>query len=358
MEVKRISSLQAVRCLAFLSLFLFHCDLTDSGGWGVSLFLVLSGFLMIYNYRSRELTAAPPACIRFGISKIKKLYPLHLLMLLAAVLLDINSLVHQFALKRISRYILKVLLHASLLQAWVPSSSVYFALNGVAWYLSVCLFLYCLFPFILAGIKKWTGQKTAVTWIAAVYAAQFIAGALTKNIGSSNSDPSWITYIAPPFRLGDFVIGCALGYLFLNRKKETGFRMSSALEICSVLLAVLTFIIREHVFSDASDSVWFRTGMLYTPASIFLIYTFAANNGIITRLLNCRPVLYIGNISPYAYLIHQIVIKYCRRLYLHIFGTAMNPWLTLPLCFIITLVCTELYLKIESCLQNRSARSP
>ena len=354
MEVKRIPSLQAVRCLAFLSLFVFHCDLTGSGGWGVSLFLVLSGFLMIYNYFNRELTAAPLAGVRFGISKIKKLYPLHLLMLLAAILLDVNSLLRRFTLNRISRYLVKVLLHASLLQAWVPSSSVYFALNGVAWYLSVTLFLYCLFPFILAGIKKWTGRKTAVICIAAVYAAQLIVGALTKNIGNSNSDPAWITYIAPPFRLGDFVIGCALGYLYITRKKEPHFRMASVLEICSILLAVLTLFLRERVFSDA---VWFRTSMLYTPASVFLIYVFAVNKGILTRLLTCRPVLYIGNISPYAYLIHQIVIKYCRRIWLHIFGTAMNPWLTLPVCFILTLLCTELYLRLEAYLKNRSARS-
>ena len=41
-----------------------------------------------------------------------------------------------------------------LLQTWIPSSRFWFCLNGVAWYLSVQAFLYAIFPWLLAVLKK------------------------------------------------------------------------------------------------------------------------------------------------------------------------------------------------------------
>ena len=60
---ERINSLQALRAIAFLSVFIFHANrsflgdgvLYDSfikslGRWGVSVFFVLSGFVMTYDH--------------------------------------------------------------------------------------------------------------------------------------------------------------------------------------------------------------------------------------------------------------------------------------------------------------------
>lgn len=43
-------SLQGMRALAFIGIFSEHAGLTHLGSWGVSCFLLLSGFLMYYNY--------------------------------------------------------------------------------------------------------------------------------------------------------------------------------------------------------------------------------------------------------------------------------------------------------------------
>lgn len=51
---EKIPSLQGVRAIAFLSIFLYY--ITVEGRWGpygVSIFLVLSGFLMSYHYGSK-----------------------------------------------------------------------------------------------------------------------------------------------------------------------------------------------------------------------------------------------------------------------------------------------------------------
>ena len=45
----QLKSLQGVRALAFAGIFSSHCGCSDLGAWGVSVFFILSGFLMVYN---------------------------------------------------------------------------------------------------------------------------------------------------------------------------------------------------------------------------------------------------------------------------------------------------------------------
>ena len=51
MKNQKIDSLQALRAIAFGAIFIHHCGLKFGGGWGVSVFLILSGFLLVYNHR-------------------------------------------------------------------------------------------------------------------------------------------------------------------------------------------------------------------------------------------------------------------------------------------------------------------
>lgn len=76
----RINSLQTVRALAFLSIFSQHCGVGSLGALGVSVFLILSGFLMYYSYFDREIGHTFKECVLFSYTKISKLYPMHICM--------------------------------------------------------------------------------------------------------------------------------------------------------------------------------------------------------------------------------------------------------------------------------------
>lgn len=74
----RITTLQVVRALAFFGVFTSHTNIKcflSGGVWGVSVFFVLSGFLMVYSYydSDRVKNANCITCIRFGVPKIRKL---------------------------------------------------------------------------------------------------------------------------------------------------------------------------------------------------------------------------------------------------------------------------------------------
>lgn len=76
----KIASLQVLRVVVFMEIFLFHCGCSVmTGGFGVSIFIVMSGFL--YGVKG----AAPS--IKHVFKNIMKLYPLHIICLLVGFVL-------------------------------------------------------------------------------------------------------------------------------------------------------------------------------------------------------------------------------------------------------------------------------
>lgn len=73
--MKRIDSLQGLRAIGFILIFLWHCGIGYAGAYSVSLFFMLSGFcMMLKNIRGGQKS-----------NVIVKLYPLHVVMTIVAV---------------------------------------------------------------------------------------------------------------------------------------------------------------------------------------------------------------------------------------------------------------------------------
>lgn len=79
-KIKKIDSLQSLRTYAFLGILMQHCSLIRLGNWGgVSLFFALSGFVLAYSYIDKTIPINIKSICCFAWSKIKRLYPLHIL---------------------------------------------------------------------------------------------------------------------------------------------------------------------------------------------------------------------------------------------------------------------------------------
>lgn len=214
-NLNKIESLQGLRAFGFLFICSGHCTLTKLGALGVSIFFILSGFLLVYRNIEKEVQHSIPACIQFSYYKIKKLYPLHILTMLAVIL-------YIFAMQNIIQWEM-ILDNILLIQSWIPDMGVYFSLNGVAWYLSACVFIYAMFPLVLSFIRK-TGNHSFM-FIVGIYLLQIIIGigihhAANTIFVNTPDIVHWLTYICPMFRIGDFIIGGYFGYLFANTKSK------------------------------------------------------------------------------------------------------------------------------------------
>jgi peptidoglycan/LPS O-acetylase OafA/YrhL len=91
--------------------------------------------------------------------------------------------------------------------------------------------------------------------------------------------------------------------------------------------------------------------LFWLPTSVLCVYLFAVNRGLISRgLSKSKALIWIGNISGEAFLIHQICIKAVEYL-------TKNKWIVAVVAFIITLIATVvwrwLYGKVQLRLLNR-----
>lgn len=80
-------------------------------------------------------------------------------------------------------------------------------------------FLYFVFPFAMAGLKKIRKRTTATVLVVIIYVVMYIfsfAALRVHNLFDANNNFFlWSTYCFPLYRLGDFLIGCAMGYFLL-----------------------------------------------------------------------------------------------------------------------------------------------
>ena len=341
-NIKKIESLQGLRGIGFLCVCTGHCTLTKLGAFGVSLFFVLSGFLLAYRNAENKIPCSLQSGILFSLHRIKKLYLLHMFTMLSLVLyIKVMQNIIQWKM---------ILFNSLLIQSWIPDMSVYFSLNGVSWYLSACVFIYAIFPLVLSFIRK--TSKHCILFIFCIYLCQVLTGIgfmlnPVQELFNNSDMVHWITYICPLFRLGDFVIGGYLGYLFVHIKSKTiNKHIVSAAECITIILFALIQYMCEH-----NIGIWqyefFKNTLCYTPLAAVLVFLFATEKGIVSRCLTWYPLVFLGNISAYTFLIHCAVIPYLRTILVGVLGLTFNPWLLFIFTRGITCVCAEMYIKLE-----------
>ena len=116
-----------------------------------------------------------------------------------------------------------------------------------------------------------------------------------------------IFYIHPLVRTIDFFIGIILynqyrrfNYLL----KNISFRQGSLLEISAFFVLIIFFSLHEFV------PRMFRYGIYYwLPMSLIIVF-FSVEKGILSRILQHRMLIYLGEISFSFYMLHMIIIKY------------------------------------------------
>ena len=355
-DKKLISSLQGLRAVAFLSVVLSHCGAPWLGPWAITVFVALSGFLMTCNYYDRPRTAPGlRSAIAFSLKKIRKLYPLHLIMMAAALLFVLKGLLAQPSARGVLSCAAQLVVSIFLLQTWIPSSRFWFCLNGVAWYLSVQAFLYAIFPPLLAVLKK--ADVRRLRCIAAViFCAQCLASFVFWKAGLSGKAAFYLTYLCPVFRAGDFTISCCMGCLYHSRKQESGLPGGafSLLELAAVLLASgCLFIAARQV--GVLGAVAFRYNVLFTPSAVLLVWLLAVGKGIISRLLSAKPFLWLAGLSPYGFLIHQVLIRYMEWT-ADKFSLTVHPVVWTLTVYLLTLYLSSFYKALEHRVRQRLAK--
>jgi peptidoglycan/LPS O-acetylase OafA/YrhL len=153
-----------VRILAAGGVFLSHIPrpqflpepvktFIGSGYNGVTLFFILSGFVLAWSYADRILPLEPRGLWSFFVARLARVYPMYLLALLVVILPRIMD----------GKSDSLMLVHALALQPWMPNVGSVYVYNVPGWSIGVEFFLYACFPLLILGLSK-LRKNTARCW--------------------------------------------------------------------------------------------------------------------------------------------------------------------------------------------------
>jgi len=309
-----IPALTSIRFLAALTVVLSHYrelhllntpaaffDFVDGGRSAVSLFFVLSGFILTYTYRDELATRSPRD---FYVARVARIYPNILLALALASIptvwllatRDDARLLDWFALKSSVGLSLAVSFVAQvlLLVAWFPFAAINQPWNGPATSVSCEAFFYALFPFILARCVKLRARTLVVAmigiWIAQGLMMLFFIAAFPV------SRSYFLAIELPLCRIAEFIfgIGAALAFQHLRSRGVAMHRHGIAL--VAVSLAILSAL-----------ALWQPVSPVFYPQGPFfatLILGLALLEKPVLGLLNRRWLIKLGEASYALFLIH------------------------------------------------------
>jgi len=285
-------------------------NLISSGFTGVSFFFILSGFILAYTYvvPTRGLRVTPR---RFWLARVARLYPIYLLALVVAFIpylgwgassaqsclgTPVSAAPHHAAVTGGAAIFM--------VQAWLPCAMRW---NPPAWSLSAEAFFYLLFPLIALGIARLRRRHLVGAAIGAwgVTLALSLAYLVLQpdagvQAGWASRYWSWILYSDPLARLPEFVMGAALGRLFLERRVTSRPRNLLNPHVLAPLAAaaiVMTLCL------DIVPDVFYKIVAL-DPLFALLVYSLAFGVGPLASLLSLPQMVLLGEASYAVYILH------------------------------------------------------
>jgi peptidoglycan/LPS O-acetylase OafA/YrhL len=293
-----------------------------AGYSGVSLFFVLSGFVLAYNYLSPD-RAGVVSVREFLVARFARVYAVYLLCIVIAFPLFIRELTHNgVSWQRLRDGVLVSLSSFTLTQAWIPRYAC--ELNCPGWSLSAEAFFYAMFPVLGLWLSK--RHRTSLPLVAIAYWFVSLAiafGYLTLFPPvTAGMDDAWLNVLKynPLIRIPEFAVGAACGMLFLHAPQALR-RVAPVLT--AVLLVALYAVLERHA---AIPYALMHNGLL-TPLYALLILCLASQAGPIVKVLSTAPLQRLGEASFALYLLHMPVFSYFRST-LKFLGTSVDvaPW--------------------------------
>ena len=176
----RLNGLTGLRTFAAINIVFFHFSDPKWFGWfapvvnagyaSVSFFILLSGFVLAYNYadRARDGELSKP---RFWEARFTRLYPIYLL----SLLLSWRMIPAEYAAHTHAMFWTGMVLSPLLLQGWIPEIATF--LNTPAWTMSAEAAYYLGFPW-LAKIKRSDTVGGQIARMAGIWLLGMVPGTL------------------------------------------------------------------------------------------------------------------------------------------------------------------------------------
>jgi len=369
MAVKeQIPELTGLRGLAALAVILNHFLLLlpqlnstpaihvlgPMGNIGMSLFFVLSGVVIYYNYYDRVVASPARQATIFLVHRFARLYPLYFLFVIGCFIfytLDTHSKdVVSSNIATLPMFLLGV-------QTWtygfVGSREIlYWQENAnITWSISTELFFYFCFIFLAVFVYKKISKRVLLSifiilCIRVVYLVLVLDDSFSSYIhrmydGYNNGvlgspDYYWLYFIyhSPYFRIFEFIAGCLIGK-YISTEKNVLFENNLTKIVLFLLATSVAILIAKacgiiHIFNISITYAEFACIPIFII--FFVFYCVVKKN----KILRSKVFLFMGEVSYSSYLIHILVIDFIGRNFSNIYmRILLFVFITYALSFVI-----------------------
>jgi hypothetical protein len=328
-------------------------------GFGMTLFFVLSGFVIHYNYGKLVTTKGLRGVAAFLWARFARLYPLFLLMMLVYVALSSRTLALLSGNPERFGSVLQALPYFLLsIHSWVYTligeNPVIDAIGGgspITWSISTEWFFYFAYPLLAWLILRARTPRLAAA-LALLWSALWIAVTIglydwsnlidawaVRHYGPiagteehlQTSFVRWLLYFSPYVRVGEFLLGTLVAQLYINLERRPVSDRENLVGTIAFFTAVVSIVAITYLNYSAiayltnnpntgaymaCTNIVCKMNMNFSlaPTAALLIFCGARYKNIGSRVLALRPVLLLGGASYSIYLVHDIVLGVAVKL--------------------------------------------
>jgi len=272
----------------------------SQGAVGMTLFFMLSGFILAFTYDLKNISTR-----EYIIRRFSRIYPVYFLAAAITIpFLGFTSLPswNNGASNQVLLATFAIGANLLLVQAWFPPL---FAVwnDGASWSISVESFFYALFPTLRKFFS--VSPRRARVSLCASYLVMVTVGASVTILRPSNMS---IAYSVPIYRLGEFIVGVAL-FDVIKRHDKLQLRHISR----RFLIFVLPILLVDLAYLGPRLSDYIGHDWIIIPSFAAVLVNLYSDENIVTKLLSSRFLVLLGRSSYSFYAIQAFFILFLLK---------------------------------------------
>jgi peptidoglycan/LPS O-acetylase OafA/YrhL len=309
-DMTRFSALTGLRAIAAMMVYCFHFRKFWIGSLplpftgilkemhiGVSIFFVLSGFLIAHTYSDKPLGSRKDY-FRYLLVRFARIFPVYL------VILTAKYLEQGFPPAK------ETFLNYSLLKGFSDS----YNLTGISqsWSLTAELTFYCLAPWLYSIIAA--NRQRSLIYLFALFLLACLAGWILRLTGYNKDsflyNPQFVLDATFFGRSFEFYVGIRLALLIKKRDPgwapARGIRYTCCGAAGIIAASFLMGCLGPHFYTPGTDTIpgILVRNLLLPVGIVVFLYGLITERNKFQRLLGSRPFVLLGNASYIFYLLH------------------------------------------------------
>jgi peptidoglycan/LPS O-acetylase OafA/YrhL len=327
-----LPALTGLRCFAALNIVFFHfsnpkwfgpfAPIVDNGYTSVSFFLMMSGYILAYNYSARAQSGQLKTR-SFWIARFSRLYPVYLF----ALVVSLGMLMEEWHARSHAQFILGTILTPLLLQGWIPMLASFW--NTPAWTMCTEAFFYLIFPVVILW-KRPRRMMPLVGLLLGLWALGMVLPGLYLWLHPDGfvhidryTDGFWIRALkfTPPPHIPSFLFGIVLADVdgMIPRRSQRRLLLG---------LLGMTGIYTVLYYGDHMPYPMMHDGLMM-PLFGLAILGLAGHN-LIARVFGFFPFVEIGRASYCLYILHFNLwnLIHSSNIFDRLHVARFDPWLS------------------------------